>query len=183
MSRKYGTNGRDRDGEAALVWALMFLRYYVEIAVPTQAASSALCRLPQVLLEGMATEAMQRGQSLLAEVGFPVGLGRVGKWVEIQVGPPVETPSRTWLPLSWKATGADILFPTLEGELEAASLGKDCTQIGLSARYRPPFGVLGATMDRIFLHRVAEATISDFVGRVAKNLEAGWMLQSRTAAV
>ncbi len=149
----------------------MFLRAFVEIRVPAEAATNVLRRLPQTLVESFAVEAIDHGHTVLAEVGFPMAGRRLGKQVEIEVGDPVETPSRTWLPLTWKATGAEGLFPSLEGELEAAPLGKDLTQIGLSARYKPPFGVLGTTLDRMFLHRVAEATVQDFVQRVADAVE------------
>ena len=149
----------------------MFLRAFVEIRLPSEAAAKVLRRLPQTLVESFAVEAIDHGHTVLAEVGFPMGGRRLGKQVEIELGDPVETPSRTWLPLTWKATSAEGFFPSLEGELEAASLGKDLTQIGLSARYKPPFGVLGSTLDRMFLHRVAEATVQDFVQRVAEAIE------------
>ncbi len=149
----------------------MFLRAFVEIRVPARAASNVLRRLPQALVESCAVEAIDHGHTVLAEVGFPMAGRRLGKQVEIELGDPIETPSRTWLPLTWKPTDAEGLFPSLEGELEAAPLGKDLTQIGLSVRYKPPFGVLGATLDRMFLHRVAEATVQDFVQRVADAIE------------
>jgi len=149
----------------------MFLRAFAEIRVPAGAATTVLRRLPQTLVEGFAVEAIDHGHTVLAQVGFPMAGRRLDKQVEIELGDPVETPSRTWLPLTWKPTGAEGLFPSLEGELEAAPLGKDLTQIGLSARYKPPFGVLGTTLDRMFLHRVAEATVQDFVQRVADAVE------------
>jgi hypothetical protein len=37
-----------------------------------------------------------------------------------------------------------------------------------SARYQPPLGLLGSAADRALLHRVAEATIRDFVQRLAQ---------------
>lgn len=149
----------------------MFLRAFVEIRIPAEAAAAVLRRLPQALVESFASQAIDHGHTVLAEVGFPMGTGRIGKQVEIELGDAVETPSRTWLPLSWKATGAGAFFPALEGELEAAPLGKDLTQIGLSARYKPPFGLLGSTFDRMFLHRVAEATVQDFIHRVARAVD------------
>lgn len=149
----------------------MFLRAFVEIRVPAEAATKVLRRLPQTLVESFAVEALDHGHTVLADVGLPMAGGRLGKQVQIVLGDPVETPSRTWLPLTWKATGAESLFPALEGELEAAPLGKELTQIGLSARYKPPFGALGSTLDRMFLHRVAEATVQDFVWRVAAAIQ------------
>ena len=47
-------------------------------------------------------------------------------------------------------------------------MGEDRTQLAISARYRPPLGVLGRTVDRVLLHRVAEATVKDFLDRVGE---------------
>jgi hypothetical protein len=159
---------------------MMFLRAFVEIRVPTEGAAGILRHLPQTLVESFASEAIDHGHTVLAEVGFPMGSHRFAKQVEIVLGDAVETPSRTWLPLTWQATGAATFFPSLEGELEAAPLGRELTQIGLSARYKPPFGVVGSTLDRMFLHRVAEATVADFLQRVAGAVENGWRLEVST---
>lgn len=149
----------------------MFVRAFVEIEARAESVEPALCRLPQTLIESFAVEAIDHGHTVLAGVGFPMGGRRVEKEVKIELGDAVKTSGRTWVPLSWKATGPSSLFPSLEGELEAAPLGKQLTQIGLSARYKPPLGPLGSSLDAMFLHRVAEATVQDFVQRVAHALE------------
>ena len=51
-------------------------------------------------------------------------------------------------------------------------LGPKRTQLSISARYRPPMGPLGRALDKAMLHRVAEATIKDFLDRVGERLEA-----------
>jgi len=155
----------------------MFLRAYVELHLPITKVEEALLRTPAEWIPGLASSAEQHGDQLLAEVGFPVSRLQLGKQVEIELGPPVRTSGRTWLPVTWRATGPRGIFPTLEGELEVAALGTQLTQLGLSARYKPPFGVLGDSLDRALLHRVAEATIRDFVERVAVALR-----QRRVAA-
>ena len=78
----------------------------------------------------------------------------------------MEFPSRLVLPLEWRPVLARNLLPKLEGDLEVASLGPNRTQVSLSARYRPPLGVVGQAVDRALLHRVAEATVKDFVDGV-----------------
>ena len=40
------------------------------------------------------------------------------------------------------------------------------TQVAISARYTPPLGALGRAIDRAVLHRVAEATLKDFMDRL-----------------
>lgn len=149
----------------------MFLRSYVELNLPIAVVADALLRTPERWIPELASSAEERGDRLLGEVGFPVSGHQVGKKVEIELGQPVRTPGRTWLPITWRATGPKGLFPSLEGELEVAALGPSLSQLGLSARYKPPFGLVGESLDRILLHRVAEATIRDFVERVGAALQ------------
>ncbi len=133
--------------------------------------AAALLHAPEQWMPALASSADEDGQRLLAEVGFAVERRRIGKQVEIKLGQPVQTAGRTRLPITWRATGPHRLFPVLDGELEVAPLGPNLTQLGLSASYKPPLGSLGASLDRALLHRVAEATVRDFVNRVAAVLE------------
>ena len=155
----------------------MFLRAYVELNLPIAEVEAALLRTPTDWIPGLASSAEEHGDQLLAEVGFPVSGLQVGKQVEIELGAPVRTSGRTCLPVIWRATGPRGIFPTLEGELEVAALGPHLSQLGLSARYKPPFGLVGESLDRALMHRVAEATVRDFVERVASVLR-----QRRVAA-
>lgn len=92
------------------------------------------------------------------------------KEVEISFGEPYRSASATRLPMTWKATGAQRLFPLLEADLEVAGLGATRTQLSISARYRPPMGPLGQVLDRALLHRVAEAALKDFLDRVGATI-------------
>ena len=87
--------------------------------------------------------------------------------VAIELDPPIRLDSKTVLPLRWTATEASRLFPRLDADLEVARLGPRLTQLAMSARYEPPLGALGKAIDRALLHRVAEATLKDFLDRVA----------------
>lgn len=142
------------------------------MAHPRAALEKALLSAPESLIPSIATYADDRGQHLLAEVGFPVDGHRVSKNVEIDVGSPVTSTGKTWIPLAWRATGPTGLFPVLEAELEFASLGTELTQLSLSGRYQPPLGPVGRTIDKALLSRIAEATIKDFVDRLARAIEA-----------
>jgi hypothetical protein len=150
----------------------IFIRYYVELPYPRAALEKALLSAPASLIPSIATFADDRGQHLLAEVGFGADGHRVSKHVEIDVGAPVANAGKTWIPIAWRATGASGLFPVLEAELEFASLGNELTQLALSGRYQPPLGLVGRTIDKALLSRVAEATIKDFVDRLARAIEA-----------
>jgi hypothetical protein len=144
----------------------MFIRYYMEVPLPAGQVEHALLDSPADWLSTLAGSAQRRGDHLLTDVGVgPLG-PRLGRPVTIQVGQPVRFPSMTSMPLTWEPVGLDGVLPRLEANIELGALGEDRTQLAISARYRPPLGVVGQTIDRVLLHRVAEATVKDFLDRV-----------------
>lgn len=151
----------------------MFIRYYLDLAVPFEDVERALLDEPTTWVPGLALDAEAGGQRLLAEVGFDVDASRrVDKEVEIEIGEPYAIPAKTMLPIAWKATAAERIFPQLEADIEIAPLGTSRTQLSISARYRPPLGPIGRALDRALLHRVAEATVKDFLDRVGEGVTA-----------
>jgi hypothetical protein len=146
----------------------MFIRYYIELSLAVATVEQALVGSPTGWLSTMAGEAQARGDGLLGEVGVgPLG-GRLRRQVRIRLGEPVRFPSMTSLPLTWEPVGLEGVLPQLDANLELGSLGGDRTQLAISARYRPPLGVVGRAVDRVLLHRVAEATLKDFLDRVGQ---------------
>jgi hypothetical protein len=160
----------DHVGLTAQFGLIMFLRYYVEVDLPTEQAVAALLESPSSWVPTLADGAVERAEPLLAEVGVGEGGLRVAKRVTVQLGNPVQFPSKLSLPMTWKPGG--WLLPRLDAELELAPLGKARTQLAINGRYEPPLGTVGRTVDRLALHRVAEATIKDFLDRVAATLTA-----------
>jgi hypothetical protein len=148
----------------------MFIRYFLDISLPFEEVEARLLASPGDWVPGIAREAEGRGARLLAEVGFQTKERRLGKEVEIELGSPYRLASKTLLPMSWKATGAESLFPALEADVEIAALGSSRTQLSMSARYRPPMGAIGRALDKALLHRVAEATVKDFLDGVGERL-------------
>lgn len=145
----------------------MFVRYFMELDDPLENVEAALLADPSSWMPGMARAAEDLGDRLLVEVGFTLHEDRrLDKEVEINLGEPLRSPTRTRLPMSWKATGPHPLFPSLDADLEVAAVGASRTQLSISARYRPPMGSLGRILDRAALHLVAEAAIRDFLDRV-----------------
>ena len=147
----------------------MFARYFVEIAMDPHGVEAALLDDPQAWLQGLAGEANQRGDDLLADVGFGQKI-RVHRQVYVELGEPVRAATKTVVPLRWTAVGAAGLFPELDADLEIAPLTPRRCQVAMSARYVPPLGLMGRALDRAVLSRVAEATLKDFLDRVAERL-------------
>lgn len=147
----------------------MFARYFVEIPLDPETVERALTQDPGHGLTRIAVVAHHRGDTLLAEVGFGERV-RVARQVSLVLDAPIRAAGKTVIPLRWRPTDAPGLFPALEADLEVAPLAPNRTQLAISARYDPPLGMIGKMVDRSILHRVAEATIKDFLDRVADSL-------------
>jgi hypothetical protein len=70
------------------------------------------------------------------------------------------------VPITWVATGARGLFPRLEGEMVVSEVGPELTQLIFRGSYDPPLGLVGEALDKILLHRLAEASVKHFVDGV-----------------
>lgn len=72
------------------------------------------------------------------------------------------------LTLRWEATGpGSALFPVLDADITLAPAPDNSTLLILDGAYRPPFGALGAAVDRAVLNRIARATIRTFIAQIA----------------
>ena len=148
----------------------MFLRCYVELAAPYAEVDAALTSDGREWLPPLATSAEEGGERRMAEVGFGKAV-RVGRNVVVTVGEPARLEFKTLQPISWRPAHAEALLPAMDAEIEVAPMGAAHTQLAMTARYAPPFGMVGRVADRALLHRVAEATIKDFLDRVAGSIE------------
>ena len=146
----------------------MFIYYYIHVEQPFEVVEPSLLRMVPGL-RGWADDAYRDGEHLHARVGSR--RGGLAKTVEMTTGEPVRGASETWIPIRWEATGAPALFPSLEADLIAAHVGPSLTQIALRGTYQAPFGRVGEAIDRVLLHRVAEASVKAFVDRIAASIE------------
>lgn len=106
----------------------------------------------------------------LMRVG-PAGFSRL---VRVQFRDLPERANTAGLALRWEVTGpGGALFPVLDADVELVQAGPQTTWLTLAGAYRPPLGALGEALDRAILHRIASATIRDFLSRIAAGLDAG----------
>ncbi len=147
----------------------MFVRYFLELPLSQSVVEQALLDEPGGWIPGLVEDVEQRGEALLGEVGLTTG-GRLQRRVVIELRDPIRVPSRTVLPMTWRAASKQSLFPVFEADVEVAELGPHRTQLAISARYRPPLGAVGAAIDRALLHRVAEAMVKEFLDRAGDEL-------------
>lgn len=148
----------------------MFVRCFVELDAPYGEVDAALTSDGKEWLPELASSAQEDGERRMAEVGFGKAV-RVRRSVVVTVGEPARVAFKTLQPVSWKAAHTESLLPAMDAEIEVAPMGRAHTQLAMTARYTPPFGLVGRVADRALLHRVAEATVKDFLDRVAARLE------------
>jgi len=150
----------------------MFVSYLSQVSVPFE---TAVERLEPILgeLGGWAHEAYRNGEELRARIGVGKTAPVIAKTVVLETAPPERGPDVFIIPVAWRATGAPILFPMMRADLQLQLVSKESTQIRLSGSYTVPLGSIGQIFDDALLHRVAEATIENFVNRIAEALVAG----------
>ena len=157
----------------------MFVYYYLHIEKPFVEVEPALLRmLPG--LRGWAEQAYREGERLRTRIGTQ--RSKVAKTVEMEVGEPARGATQTWIPLQWEATGVPGLFPKMEADVVIASIAPELTQIALRGSYRVPLGPVGRAVDRVVLHRLAEASVKAFVDRIAQALDEVPVLPGRSSA-
>lgn len=96
--------------------------------------------------------------------------GAIAKSVTLEVGRPEIHRHGVVYPLRWSATGAGALFPVLKADLVLSQLGRAETSISLDGTYQPPMGMVGRVLDRALMGRVAEATVRNWVDRLASEI-------------
>jgi len=149
----------------------VFLKTYTELPVDFQAVRETMLRRPHRCFDGL-TDAGERGDGLLVEVGLEVRGHVLSRRTQVLVGTPDSTERIASVPFTLRVEGDGRLFPSLTGSLDAAWLGPGRTHLALAAQYDPPLGRLGRVVDRALLHRVAEAVAGQFLRSVAERLTA-----------
>lgn len=121
-------------------------------------------------LDAASGQAYTDGCAAISRVGPSGEVLGTSKLVRVRFVEPAAHDHIAVLPLRWEATGpAGGLFPVLDADITLMPAGEH-TKLVLAGSYRPPLGVIGATLDKIVLHRVATATISSLLRELAHEL-------------
>jgi hypothetical protein len=146
----------------------MFVGDEVVLEVSLAVARARLADLMRnELLRSASEDAYDAGVMGLAQVGA-LGLYKV---VRVHARQLAETGGQAGFAVRWEATGpGGGLFPALDADIRLVPAADQTTLLVLAGVYRPPLGPLGAALDRAALHRVAAATIRNFLGRLAASV-------------
>ena len=145
---------------------------FVQIDRPFAAVSDELVAAGPGWLGDSLVAAYAEGEQLSVRVASSLGPIRVSKRVWAELGEMSVKPDRVTQPLRWRAAGATGLFPAMVADLEFAPMGTAMTAISFMGRYVPPLGPLGREVDRMLLHRLAQASVRALLGMVVERLAA-----------
>jgi hypothetical protein len=133
-------------------------------------------RLARLALSGILASASEgaygEGVTELVRVG-PLGSGpAASKLVEVQFQNLLDHGDEAGLAVRWEATGpGGGLFPALDANITVMPDGGQSATLRLAGSYRPPLGALGTVLDKAILHRIATATVRDFLHRIAAAID------------
>ncbi|GAC1666159.1 MAG: hypothetical protein PVS3B2_03630 [Candidatus Dormibacteraceae bacterium] len=141
----------------------MFVQHSVHVDRPIEECHTTLARGPREWFPSL-------GDQAVYAVGPRVAGIRIRKSVRVEAGKPIKLGDYTEVPVSWRATYLEGLFPVMVGKIELAPVDPSVTRLTVFGMYEPPFGALGRQVDEALLHRVAEATVQELAESIAQRL-------------
>jgi hypothetical protein len=143
----------------------VFVEHSVHIDHPVEAAKAVLTSGPREWF-GRLDDSGEAG------VGPHVAGVWIRKKVAVEVGAPVTSGDWTEVPITWKATFIEQLFPVMVGKVEVAPVDALTTRLTVYGMYEPPIGRLGKQLDDALMHKVAQATVRELAETIGKTIDA-----------
>jgi hypothetical protein len=152
---------------------LVLVSDFAQIDRPFEAVRDELVAAGPDWLGDSLVAAYEEGEQLSLRVFSAIGPIRLSKRVSAELGELVLKSDRVTQSLRWRAAGATGLFPVMVAELEFTPMGASMTSISFMGRYVPPLGPLGREVDRMLLHRLAQASVRALLSRVVERFAGG----------
>ena len=128
----------------------------------------ARARLASLARDGLLASASEGAYSAGVTGTSRVGALGMYRVVQVHICELTERDGSSGLALRWEVTGpGGALFPALDADITIRPAGEQATVLALAGAYRPPLGAFGRKLDRAILHRVAAATVRNFLRQVA----------------
>jgi len=147
----------------------MFAAEEVIVVAGFEAVSARLVHLVnRKALHAPSEAAYEGGLATVLRVGPFGGRRGLSKLVRVRLLEPVRRSATLTISVRWEATGVTgDLFPMLDADLMLAAEGTERSRLALTGCYRAPLGRAGAALDRLIIHRLAEATFRSLLEGVA----------------
>ena len=162
----HATIARERDG----VTNTMLLHDFAYVPVGAGQVRDRLLANRGEWLSPLASAAASDGEELRLRIGPSEALPVLSKTVRVTVGDPLERGEVTVVPITWQATGTPGCSPSSAPTSRSPRSTAELTQLTLHGRYEPPLGAIGRRLDRLLMHRVAEASVRSFLRHLAEAL-------------
>ena len=149
------------------------LRCYDYVNQPFAQVQGALRRDTVGIFTRATTSAAEREHAIGTQLHARFGVLDVAADVRVEVGPVQDTMSSPYgYELTWSSIESPSLFPRMKGKLSVYPLSREITQLEFEGTYDPPLGLLGDAIDALVGHRIAEASVLQFLRDVAALLRA-----------
>jgi hypothetical protein len=138
---------------------------YGYVERPYDRVHALLRREPIELLQRATGSASARARALVTSLKLDMGGIEVGVDVRAQVKGMREEHGIagldpvTRVDIGWEAARGRAFFPLMSAQLSAWPITSTETQLELQGEYEPPFGAVGAALDAVLGHRIAEAAV------------------------
>lgn len=152
------------------------IRYFDYVNAGYEPVRDVLRRDALAVCRAATKTAAARAASLASELHVNIGGFEIGTDIDITLAAvterpaDVKSPRMTTLSLEWEAARRPRLFPFMHAKLVVYPLTSTETQLELVSRYDPPLGVVGAALDALVGHRIADASVHRFLSEVAAHL-------------
>jgi hypothetical protein len=147
---------------------------YDYVNQPYQQVCEALRQKSNAVFHSATTSAESRAGEIAAGLHVNFAGFDITKNVEIRIKSYTEVESQSGskmtVQLEWKAAETASLFPVMSAELDIYPITKSETQLDFKGEYDPPLGLMGKAIDAVVGHRIAEASVHQFVSEVAAYL-------------
>ena len=90
--------------------------------------------------------------------------------VAVDFGDAAKTSTWAVVPVTWKATFAEKLFPAMTGRVAVSPVSKEETRLTVTGMYDPPLGKFGEQLNEKLMHKVAERTATELAASIAERL-------------
>ncbi len=149
------------------------IRFYDYVNHPYTEVRDALKADALTVFRNATKVAADRARTVASELHVNVAGIEIGTDISISVNSIVErekkvmSPVTTSIELEWESSKMPRLFPLMKAELSVFPLTSTETQLVLAGDYEPPLGLLGNAVNAVVGHRIAEASVHQFITDVA----------------
>ncbi len=149
------------------------IRVYDYVNHPYQEVKQLLSSDASGVFRNATKVAALRAKSVASELHVNIAGIKVGTDIDISVKAiedhpkKLRSPETTVIELEWESSKMPNLFPFMKAELSVYPLTSTETQLVLEGNYEPPLGLLGSVLDAALGHRIAEASVHQFITDVA----------------